>query len=79
MPLVGLASMGATGIPAPPATGREGKGGKQPCTHTFLWRMFQERDEAAEYVKAHHEGDTEADDWVDGLPLQSSSELATYH
>lgn len=50
-----------------------------PAGHTFVWRWFGSRDDAVEFVKEHLEGDDEALDWAETLPLTSSDELATYH
>lgn len=50
-----------------------------PAGHTFLWRLFTERDEAVKFFRERHEGDAEAQDWAETLPLSSSGELATYH
>ena len=49
-----------------------------PAGHTFIWRLFTERDEAVEYVAAREIGD-EAAEWAQTLPLSSSSELVSYH
>ncbi len=50
-----------------------------PAGHTFLWRLFTDREEAIEYVAARFAGDDEAAEWAETLPLTSSAELASYH
>ncbi len=50
-----------------------------PAGHTFLWRLFSERDEAMVYVASRYDGDAEAMEWAESLPLASSEELVTYH
>lgn len=50
-----------------------------PAGHTFLWRRFESRDEAAAFVKERYEDDADALEWAEGLPLESSRELKDYH
>jgi len=50
-----------------------------PAGHTFLWRLFTERDEAIEYVAQRFADDEAAVEWAATLPLTSASELVTYH
>ncbi|MEM7583377.1 MAG: hypothetical protein AAF560_08365 [Acidobacteriota bacterium] len=50
-----------------------------PAGHTFLWRLFTERDEAVEYMNERFAEDSAAADWAQTLPLSSSSELVSYH
>lgn len=50
-----------------------------PAGHTFLWRWFASRDDAIDFVREHLEGDEEALDWAETMPLESSDELSTYH
>ena len=50
-----------------------------PAGHTFLWRLFTERDEAIAYVAERFAGDAEAAEWAETLPLVSSAELVSYH
>lgn len=50
-----------------------------PAGHTFLWRLFTEREEAINYFKERTPDDEEALEWAETLPLASAEELATYH
>ena len=50
-----------------------------PAGHTFLWRLFTERDEAIAYVAERFAEDAEAAEWAETLPLTSSAELVSYH
>ena len=50
-----------------------------PAGHTFIWRLFTEREEAVDYFKKRHDDDVEAIEWAETLPLDSSAELASYH
>ncbi len=50
-----------------------------PAGHTFLWRLFTERDEAVDFFKQRHADDEEAIEWAETLPLDSAEELASYH
>ncbi len=50
-----------------------------PAGHTFLWRLFTDRDEAIEYVAERFAEDAEAAEWAETLPLASSTELVSYH
>ena len=50
-----------------------------PAGHTFLWRLFTEREEAVEFFKQRHADDEEAVEWAETLPLASAEELASYH
>lgn len=50
-----------------------------PAGHTFLWRMFTERDEAMVYAASRHPENGEAMEWAESLPLATAEELVTYH
>jgi hypothetical protein len=50
-----------------------------PAGHTFLWRLFTEREEAVSYFRERHGDDEEALEWAETLPLSSAAELANYH
>ena len=50
-----------------------------PAGHTFIWRLFTEREEAVSYFKKRHDDDVEAIEWAETLPLDSAAELASYH
>jgi hypothetical protein len=50
-----------------------------PAGHTFIWRLFHERDEAIEFLDKLTIGDKRALEWAEGIPLQSTKELTSYH
>ena len=50
-----------------------------PAGHTFLWRLFENREEAIAFTTAHRNEDVEAIDWAQTLPIESSAELVGYH
>lgn len=50
-----------------------------PAGHTFIWRLFFQRDEAIAYVEQFHSDDENAIEWAETLPLASSEELVSYH
>ncbi len=50
-----------------------------PAGHTFLWRLFTEREEAIAYMAERFAGDAAAAEWAETLPLASSEELVSYH
>jgi len=50
-----------------------------PAGHTFIWRLFHDRDEAVDFLDKLTLSDEEALEWARSLPLASSGELATFH
>ena len=50
-----------------------------PAGHTFIWRLFFQRDEAIAYIEQYHSDDDNAIEWAETLPLASSEELVSYH
>ena len=50
-----------------------------PAGHTFIWRLFTERGEAYDFLDKLTIGDKKALEWAEGIPLESSQELASYH
>lgn len=50
-----------------------------PAGHTFIWRLFHDRDEAEHFVDRLTVSDKTALDWAKAIPLESSDELASYH
>ncbi len=50
-----------------------------PAGHTFLWRLFTDRDEAIGYVAERYADDEAAAEWAETLPLASAAELVSYH
>ncbi len=61
------------------------KGAKQytyftaPAGHTFIWRVFHEKEEARAFMTKLFMGDHQAMEWVEGMQLNSSTELASFH
>lgn len=50
-----------------------------PAGHTFIWRVFHERDEAEDFLNKLTLGEKEALAWAKSIPLASSEELVGYH
>lgn len=50
-----------------------------PAGHTFIFRLFQERDEAVEFLDQITTGDKKALEWAKALPLESAKDLKSYH
>lgn len=50
-----------------------------PAGHTFIWRLFTERDEAHTFLDKLTIGDKKALEWAESIPLASSDELVSYH
>lgn len=50
-----------------------------PAGHTFIWRVFQKRTEAKNFLKKLTLSDPDATAWADSIPLASSGELAGFH
>jgi hypothetical protein len=50
-----------------------------PAGHTFIWRLFHDRDEAVDFISKLTVGDKRAVEWAQAIPLASSSELKSYH
>ena len=50
-----------------------------PAGHTFIWRLFRDRDDAVQFITKVHPDDEGALEWATTLPLQSAQELASYH
>ena len=50
-----------------------------PAGHTFIWRMFHERDDALEFVNKLTLGDRNALAWAKSIPLASADEPAGFH
>jgi hypothetical protein len=50
-----------------------------PAGHTFIWRLFRERDEAVDFLGKLTAGDKKAIEWAEAIPLGSSKELKSYH
>src|SRR5689334_8406884 len=50
-----------------------------PAGHTFIWRLFRERDEAVDFLHKLTGGDKKAVEWAESMPLGSVKELKSYH
>lgn len=50
-----------------------------PAGHTFIWRLFSQRDEAVTFLDKLTLSDRNALAWAKSIPLASSDELASYH
>lgn len=50
-----------------------------PAGHTFIWRLFYERDEAVSFLSRLTAGEKKAVEWAESIPLGSSKELKSYH
>ena len=50
-----------------------------PAGHTFIWRLFQDRKEAGEFLSKLTAGEKRAMEWVQSIPLASAGELKSYH
>lgn len=50
-----------------------------PAGHTFIWRLFRERDEAVDFLAKLTAGDKRAIEWAESIPLASAKELKSFH
>ena len=50
-----------------------------PAGHTFIWRLFHEREEAVSFLSKLTGGEKKAVEWAESIPLSSSKELKSYH
>ena len=50
-----------------------------PAGHTFIWRLFRERDEAVDFLTRLTAGEKKAVEWAESIPLASTRELKSYH
>lgn len=50
-----------------------------PAGHTFIWRLFRERDEAVDFLSRLTAGEKKAVEWAESIPLSSTRELKSYH
>lgn len=50
-----------------------------PAGHTFIWRLFYDREEAKEFLDKLTMGDEDALEWAQSIPLKSSGQLTSYH
>lgn len=50
-----------------------------PAGHTFIWRMFHNREEAIDFLDKLTLSDKDALAWAESIPLATSDELVSYH
>jgi hypothetical protein len=50
-----------------------------PAGHTFIWRLFRERDEAVSFLDKLTASEKKAVEWAESIPLESAKELKSYH
>lgn len=50
-----------------------------PAGHTFIWRLFGDRDDAVAFMRKRTDGDRKAVEWAESLPLASADQLKSFH
>jgi len=50
-----------------------------PAGHTFIWRLFTEREEAHNFLAKLTMNDKKALDWVEAMPLDNAADLKGFH
>ena len=50
-----------------------------PAGHTFIWRLFHDRNEAVDFLTQLTANEKKAVEWAESIPLGSSKELKSYH
>ena len=50
-----------------------------PAGHTFIFRLFYDRDDATDFLASFTANDKTALDWADSLPMESNEELPSFH
>lgn len=50
-----------------------------PAGHTFIWRLFHDRNEAVDFLTKLTANEKKAVEWAESIPLGSSKELKSYH
>lgn len=50
-----------------------------PAGHTFIFRLFRDRQEAIDFLAEFAADDFEAQEWAHAIPLASADELTSYH
>lgn len=50
-----------------------------PAGHTFIWRLFREREEAVDFLSRLTAGEKKAVEWAESIPLATSKDLKSYH
>ncbi|HNU82176.1 MAG TPA: hypothetical protein PKO05_01910 [Thermoanaerobaculia bacterium] len=49
-----------------------------PAGHTFIWRLFSSRKDAAAFLERRLPGDRKAQEWAETLPLASANDLKSF-
>ena len=49
-----------------------------PAGHTFLFRLFESRNDAVDFLEKFTAGDKEAVEWAENLPLATNEELQSF-
>ncbi len=49
-----------------------------PAGHTYIWRLFETRDEALEFVSKLTVNEREAVEWAEAIPLETAAELRAF-
>lgn len=50
-----------------------------PAGHTFIWRLFSNRDEAHNFLAKLTMNDKRALEWVESMPLENGGDLKGFH
>ncbi len=50
-----------------------------PAGHTFIWRLFTEREEAHNFLAKLTMNDRKALEWVESMPLDNAADLKGFH
>ena len=50
-----------------------------PAGHTFIWKVFQQRDDAIDFLSKLSLNDKTVMGWAKSIPLASSDQLTSYH
>lgn len=50
-----------------------------PAGHTFIWRMFFDREDAVQFLDRLTVGEKRAVEWASSIPLETAQELRSYH
>ncbi|MEM1244994.1 MAG: hypothetical protein AAGA81_15890 [Acidobacteriota bacterium] len=50
-----------------------------PAGHTFIFRLFTDRDEAYGFLDKLTIGDPKALEWAEAIPLETAEDLASFH
>ncbi len=49
-----------------------------PAGHTFIWRLFHERDDAVDFLSRLTAGEKKAVEWAEAIPLETAAELKAF-